>query len=263
MAILVDAECLQQEAANAFLKTLEEPGRQLDAACLRAARAITRDDPFAVSADPVCQHGRGETQRGNRKSGRFCSMCLPIVKASYYLPEHGAYKVTPDDGAMFLYGSMDEAQATPALLKIVLDKTHPGREIALWTLMEQSTAEALRDLKQINKTEFSGEAQSSLKALLTRPELFQPRAKPKTSRQEFVHAFERFLAGDTDPFYDLASEVTDGERDVVAVMKPGDLPLIRKVRRSIIAGGNQHSVEYYNSFTKILMTLVWTPELVK
>jgi hypothetical protein len=181
----------------------------------------------------------------------------------YYLPEHGPYKVTSDNGAMFLYGSMDEAQATPALLKIVLDKSHPGRELALWALMNQATPEALRDLKQLNKTEFSGRAQSSLRALLTRPDLFQPRATPKTSRQEFLTAFEKFLAGDANPFRELVSSIPDGERDVVAVLKPADLPLLRKVRRTIIVGGNQHSIEYYNSFSKILMTLVWTPELVQ
>ena len=62
---------------------------------------------------------------------------------------------------------------------------------------------------------------------------------------------------------ELVSAVPDGERDVVAVLKPEDLPLVRKVRRLIISGGNQHSIEYYNSFSKILMTLVWKPELVR
>ena len=188
---------------------------------------------------------------------------LRYPKAVYYLPEHGSYKVTSDDGAMFLYGSMDEAQATPALLKIVLDKSHPGREVALWALMNQATPESLQALKQINKAEFSVKAQSSLKALLTRPQLFEPRAKPKTSRQEFVTAFEKLLEGDAGPFQDLVSAVPDGERDVVAVLKPEDLPLVRKVRRLIISNGNQHSIEYYNSFTTILMTFVWKPELVQ
>lgn len=188
---------------------------------------------------------------------------LRYPKATYYLPEHGAYKVTRDNGAMFLYGSMDEAQATPALLKIVQDKSHPGRDIALWLLINQATPESLQALKQINQTEFSGMAQSSLKALLTRPQLFEPRAKPKTSRQEFVSAFEKLLEGDSSPFMDLTSHVPDGEKDVVAVLKPEDLPLVRRVRRLIISNGNPHSIEYYNSFTKILMTLVWKPGLVR
>ena len=188
---------------------------------------------------------------------------LRYPKTSYYLPEHGAYKVTKDNGAMFLYGSMDEAQATPALLKIVADKTHPGREIALWALMNQATAESLQALRQVKATDFSREAQSTLKALLTRPELFQLRAKPKTRREEFVDAFEKLLAGDSSVFFQLVSAVPDGERDVVTVLKPEDLPLVRRVRRRMIAGGNQHSIEYYNSFSKILMTFVWKPGLVQ
>ena len=62
---------------------------------------------------------------------------------------------------------------------------------------------------------------------------------------------------------ELVSKVPDGEKDVVAVLKPEDLPLVRKVRRMIIAKGNQHAIEYYNSFTEILMAFVWKPELVK
>jgi hypothetical protein len=184
---------------------------------------------------------------------------LRFPKAFYYLPEHGVYKVTVDNGAMFLYGSMDEGQATPALLKIVSDKNHPGREIALWALMNQATVESLQALKQINAREFSGKAQKSLSALLTSPQLLEARAKPKTTRQEFVTAFEKLLQGDWHPFLDLVSAVPDGERDVVAVLKPEDLPLVRKVRRRIIANGNQHAIEFYNTFSTILMTLIKKP----
>jgi hypothetical protein len=188
---------------------------------------------------------------------------LRFPKAFYYLPEHGAYKVTVDNGAMFLFGSMDEAQATPALLKSVTDKSHPAREIALWVLMSQATPESLQALRRIDPREFSGKAQTSLRALLTKPELFQPRAKPKTTRQEFVAAFEDILNGNWDAFLNLVSQVPDGEKDVVAVLKAEDLPLVRKVRRRIIANGNQHSIEYYNSFTSILMTLIRKPTLTQ
>jgi hypothetical protein len=125
--------------------------------------------------------------------------------------------------------------------------------------MSQATPESLQALRQINAREFSATAQKSLSALLTKPELFQPRAKPKTTRQEFVTAFENVLAGNSEAFFELTSQVPDGERDVVAVLKPEDLPLVRKVRRRIIANGNQHSIEFYNSFTQILMTLIWKP----
>ncbi len=184
---------------------------------------------------------------------------LRFPRAFYFLPEHGAYRVSAQNGAMFLYGSMDEAQATPALLKVVSDKTHPGREIALWGLMNQATPESLRVLRQINAQEFSSRAQKSLKALLSTPQLFEPREKPKTTRQEFVTAFERLLEGDWRPFIGLVSIVPDGERDVVAVLKPEDLPLVRKVRRRIIANGNPHAIDFYNSFSTILMTFISKP----
>jgi len=187
---------------------------------------------------------------------------LRYPKASYYLPEHGGYKVTKGDGALFLYGSMDEAQATPALLKILLDPNHPAREIALQVLMSQATPESVRALKSVDGAELSREMGSGLKAFLTKPQLFKPRVRPKTSRQQFVTAFEKLLAGDSGPFLDLVTEVPDGEKDVVAVLAPEDLPLVRKVRRLIISGGNPHSTEYYKSFTGILMSFVWKPELV-
>jgi hypothetical protein len=60
----------------------------------------------------------------------------------------------------------------------------------------------------------------------------------------------------------LVSNVPDGERDVVAVLKPEDVPLVRKVRRAMMARANLHAFEFYKTFTDILMTLVWRPELV-
>ena len=62
---------------------------------------------------------------------------------------------------------------------------------------------------------------------------------------------------------ELERRLRDGEKDVVAVLKPEDLPLVRKVRRVLIAAANPHAAEYYDSFTGILMTFVWRPELVK
>ena len=47
------------------------------------------------------------------------------------------------------------------------------------------------------------------------------------------------------------------------MLKAEGLVLVSKMRRSIVAGGNQHAIEYYNSFSTILMTLVWKTELVQ
>jgi hypothetical protein len=156
---------------------------------------------------------------------------------------------------------MDESQATPALLKIVGQANHPGREHALWILMSQATPESLRALKQIDTSAFSVEARNRLRALLGGLELIEPRAKPKTSRADFLKAFQGMVDGNWTMFSGLVSEVPDGEKDVVAVLKPEDIPLVRKVRRLVIARANPHAIEFYNSFTDILMAMTWTPEL--
>ena len=49
---------------------------------------------------------------------------------------------------------------------------------------------------------------------------------------------------------------------VVAVLRPEDLPLVRKVRRRMVANATPHALEFYDSFTKILMTMIWKPEFV-
>lgn len=188
---------------------------------------------------------------------------LKYPQARYFLPRHGAYEVKAFQGALFIYGSMDEAQASPALLRIISRADHPGREHALRILMGQATPESLRALKQIDVSAFSEKAQKSLRALLNSPELIVPRAKPKTSREEFLKAFQGIVSGNWDKFFELVSEVPDGEKDVVAVLKPEDIPLVRKVRRLVIANANPHAIEFYNSFTGILITMVWKPELLK
>ena len=99
--------------------------------------------------------------------------------------------------------------------------------------------------------------------MLSSPELIKPRRKPKTSREEFLKAFQGIVSGSWSKFFNLVSEVPDGEKDAVAVLKPEDISLVRKVRRLVIANANPHAIEFYNSFTNILMTMVWKPELVK
>ena len=181
---------------------------------------------------------------------------LSYSKAQYFLPEHGAYEVKTLEGALFIFGSMDESQAVPALLKIVGQSNHPGREVALAILLNENTSESLRALKQLDVASLSTKARNIVRNELAHPELFEPRSRPKTSRKEFLDAFEALLNGNSELFLELVSKVPDGEKDVVATLTPEDLPLVRKVRRRIIAGGNQHSIEFYVSFTKIIRTIM-------
>ena len=182
---------------------------------------------------------------------------LAYPNTKYFLPEHGGYEVTRFESALFIYGSMDEAVATPALAKVVAQSGNPGREDALRVLMSQATLGSLRELKQVDPSSFSEETQRRLRTLLNSPELLKPRSKPKSSRADFLKAFEGIVAEDWSMFRSLVKAVPDGEKDAVAVLKTEDLPLIRKVRRRMIANGNQHAVEFYNTFTDIIMALLW------
>lgn len=196
---------------------------------------------------------------------------LAYPNAKYYLPQHGGQEVDRFLGAIFIFGSMDETQATPALLKIAGSADHPGREHAISLLLMQATPEAVRGLKSVNLAGLPEGAQAVLRQHLERPmtitprenPMITPRENPKTSRAQFLKAFEDALKGDWHTFSALVSEVPDGEKDAVAVLKPEDVPLVRRVRRARIAHANPHAAEYYVSFTQILMTMIWKPEITK
>jgi hypothetical protein len=181
---------------------------------------------------------------------------LSYPKAQYFLPEHGAFEVKTFEGALIIFGSMDEAQAVPALIRIVNQVGHPGRELALAILVNENTPESRRTLRELDLLSFSPKARNVIRAELDHPKLFELRSKPKTSRREFLNAFGAFLNGNSDLFFDLVDKVPDGEKDVVATLTPEDLPLVRKVRRRMIAAGNQHAIEFYDSFTQIIRTML-------
>jgi len=64
-------------------------------------------------------------------------------------------------------------------------------------------------------------------------------------------------------FIDLLWGGKPTERDALAVLKPEDIPLLRKVRRAALRGYHQHAIERYNNLSHLLMSLVWKPELVR
>lgn len=188
---------------------------------------------------------------------------LAYPKARYWLPEHGAYEVTRDSGALYIFGSLDERFATPTLIALSRSENGSVREIAVSLLISQATPDALQALVTLDCKGLSQSAVSSLNALLGQPTLIAPRKSPKTSREQFRRAFDYFLRGDEQPFERLVADVPDGEHDLVAVFGAEDLSQLRAVRRRYAARGNQHAIEYYNQFSQILMTLVWRPELTK
>jgi hypothetical protein len=160
-------------------------------------------------------------------------------------------------GATFIVGALDERYATPLLAELSRTESGEPREIAIFLLMRQATPEALQAVRELSPDGLSQRARTSRKTLLEKPPLITPRPSPKITRQQYIAAFEALVAGDSRPFDELVDKVPDGERDVVAVCTSADLDLIRKVRRSYAARGNQHALEYYDVFSQILLTFVW------
>jgi hypothetical protein len=235
-----------------------DPSRDSKLTLLNAMAQIPLDDvdlrTWVQMASSLGRDGFDTSELGRR--------WLSYPNAKYFLPEHGAYEVDRGNGAMFIFGAMDEQYATPTLSALCRTSSGQTKEIAAWLLMSQAAPEALRAITELDPGGLSESALASRKAILEHPALLEPKAPSKTSRDDLLKAFNAFLAGDDRPFARLVELVPDGERDVVAVCTTEDIELIRKVRRRYIARANQHAIEYYNVFSQILMTMVWRPELV-
>jgi len=176
-------------------------------------------------------------------------------RASYSVPQH-AFLARRPEGAFFLYGSMDEALAAPALLKIANDPTHPQRELALSLLGHLATPEADDAFRSVDLSGFSAETQTGAKSLMENRPIFARRDPPKSTREEILAVLQAAVKQrNFQPFLELVEKVPDGERDMVTVMGAEDLPLIRKVRRAMAASGNPHLMEDYPYFTEIIRTL--------
>ncbi len=108
---------------------------------------------------------------------------LKYPNPHYSLPQHGNLEITKEIGALVIYGSMAEAIAEPALAKIASIEKHPARNIAVELLLQQVTAESLRDLKTLNQKGLSKTTRQKVTELLTKPKLLTAReGTPKITR---------------------------------------------------------------------------------
>ena len=173
----------------------------------------------------------------------------------FYVTDAGEL-VSHFDAALLLYGSQDEALVTPQLFALANDPIYPQREVALLFLMRQATPQSLDLLAKIDHADLSPEAIAALEALPKTGEKIVPRAKPQATRAQYVRAFEQVLKGDPRAFNALLKADPDGERDVVALFAPADLPLLRRVRRQFLLGAGQSSLSFYRDFTSVIFAVM-------
>jgi hypothetical protein len=186
---------------------------------------------------------------------------------TFYVAAH-ALEVDAHNGAFFLFGSMDEKLATPALARLAADPKQKGREIALDLLAAQATPEALKALRAIDLDSFPEKSRAAAAPLLGKPTLLaKASANSFVSRDKLLKAFRAFVKGDAEPLVD--TQFRDGKTEdrwaerVHGVLKDEDLPLLREVRRTRMTYFTDEALYDYVTYSRILMARVWKPELVK
>ncbi|RYX81248.1 hypothetical protein EON83_25010 [bacterium] len=172
------------------------------------------------------------------------------------IPEYADETIYHHSVARLLWCSQSEERATPKLFALVNNPKYAEREAALSILLDQATPGARAAILTIKRQGLSAGAIEAIDQFLRAPEAVTPRAKPKTTRAQFIAAFNRLLAGDSSTFLALSRAVSDGERDAAAVLLPSDLPLLYRVRRRLLLGCNNHSLFYYHDLTGIIFAVM-------
>ncbi|HEX5010742.1 MAG TPA: hypothetical protein VFY71_10090 [Planctomycetota bacterium] len=187
---------------------------------------------------------------------------LSDPKATYLIPEHGTFESKGEEGALFLLGSMEEAQALAALRKLIARPEHPGRDAAVHILMNLATPEALRALKDVDPAGLPDGTRKSLEALRGSPVLVKPSARPIASREAILLTLDTLFEAPPPGARNLQL-LKAMVPEAVAVLQPKDLPRVREVRRKVATWSNIHAIDGYNLLTSILMARTWTAALVK
>ena len=182
--------------------------------------------------------------------------------AHYTVAEHGMFTVGAHEGAMFLFGSMDEETATPALLRIVRDEAHPGRGIALVLLALQATPRAWRALGAIDAETVPPREAAVLEQFTTQAP--QPpvggKATVTFSRERILEDLRANLGEEGAEFIMPPPSFPDWVINAADQLEPEDLPLLRQARRRSVTLGSDEAVQEYFKFSVTLQLLTWKAE---
>jgi tetratricopeptide (TPR) repeat protein len=172
----------------------------------------------------------------------------------YFLEDHGAYEVTPYDGAVFLFGSMDEKQARPALIDIARDPKHPGRLSALWLLLFQATPEARDAIGTLPTVGIPAAAQSAVTETIggsSSPNKTPYKTIPTVTRAELLSAFAARARHERAVYDGLVAQPRFID-SAAQVLLPADEPQLRALRRQLVARCNQHGIDDYIVLSTLL-----------
>lgn len=193
---------------------------------------------------------------------------------SYHVPEH-ALEVGQLNGALFLFGSLDETFATPTLVQIAGDASSAARELALFLLTLQSTADSLRALRDMDTSSFSAKARAKVAETIAGSHLLE-RKSPGSglTHDKLVKALQAFVDGNSKSLFDIQlSRSGAGPRagedqetwpnQFVGLARPDDVELLRKVRRVRMTYQSDEALNDYYAYSNVLLALAWKKELFK
>ncbi|HXI57352.1 MAG TPA: hypothetical protein VNO55_14895 [Polyangia bacterium] len=190
----------------------------------------------------------------------------------YALPDDGG-TVDAQLGALFLFGSLDEERATPALARIAVDGKQPGRLIAIWLMVFQLTPAAIQALRTTDVSAMPSEARAAIQALLAdaTPPTRQPTPPATTgspqARERWLQAFDALLEGDAAPLGAMRASEASGSSTtdttvrtwasgLPAVLKADDLPLLRRVRRCFARMATPSAADDYIALSTAIGALI-------
>lgn len=182
---------------------------------------------------------------------------LRAEKRSFHVAAHDL-TVGPEAAAIFVFGSMPEALATPALARIAGDAEHPGRAFALSVLAEQATPEALAELRKLDLAALPAERRRPVEVLLQRGPELKSRSGG-ASRKKLVAALESFVAGDEEPLVTLEVEDEHWFEHLARNLEEEDLALLRRVRRLRLLALSDEALGDYLGYAQVLWKHTWKP----
>jgi hypothetical protein len=255
------------------------------APCLRAALADPAADPFflfdgsalLVAVDPGIESKALQTRLWTRAPLEEVSLrdwveTLALrgsegfdvsAAGERWLAEPGRSYVRPADGstidahlgALFLFGSMDEAQATPVLARLAADAHHPGRLEAIWLLVFQLTPQAVRALRTTDISGMPDEARAGIQALLDDKPPRPPAAGAQPqSRAPILEALRARMSGDEAAFDSLrtAAKGASWTAAMAAALTVEDVPLLRRARRYLAQTATAAAADDYLALSTVI-----------
>jgi len=180
----------------------------------------------------------------------------------FTVPEHGMFQVNDALGALFLFGSMDEAHATPALTRLAQHTDEPWHPMVFSLLVLQATPGSWRAVDTLDTTGWPEEGAQAVQMLRSEPIPFPEDDPSVTLTRDALLADLHAQLGDAGGER-LATPVSPYDWVVNAAreLQPDDLALLRRARRASMTVSSDEAPNRYMQYSAVLQQLTWSEEL--